>query len=566
MNIILYLCASSKCISLSNFSQLGLSAELLKVLPELGIETPTAIQNKAIPVLLGSDRDFIGLAQTGTGKTAAFGLPLLDVLDTEWDAIQAVILAPTRELAQQIANGLKDFSRYKKGLRIECVYGGAPIANQIKALKRQTHVVVATPGRLIDLAKRKALRLDSINYVILDEADEMMNMGFKEELNQILAFTPTSKTTWLFSATMPPAIRRISSDYMNNPYEVAIKSKSDINENISHQYVLVKSTDKTDAIVRIIDAEQDFFGIIFCKTKVDTERLAQDLMKQNCMAEALNGDLTQRQRDVVMNRFKKRDIQVLVATDVAARGIDVDNVTHVLHHRLPDETEFYTHRSGRTARAGKKGISLTLATKGDMKKINLLEEKLKIEFEKKLIPTPTSIVSTKIVDWAHSLANLQVSERLESDLLNQVHGTLSGMSKDELIDKLISVELSKIKSSGNQKDLNVYDQKSVANQKGHQTPSDMHRYYINIGTMDGASAKDIKELICDVVRLKDEHLGKITLKTKSSFFEVNSKFSKAVTQKFNGLLVNNREIRVNRDEDSPQMTKKRRSPRKKSRR
>jgi ATP-dependent RNA helicase DeaD len=316
---------------LESFDHLGLSAPILKAIGQLGFETPTEIQNQAIPVLLEGNRDFIGLAQTGTGKTAAFGLPLLDLLDPNESHIQALILAPTRELGQQIAQQMALFAGQIKGLKTVAVYGGASISDQMRQLRSPCHVVIATPGRLIDLAKRKALKLDQIKYLVLDEADEMLNMGFKEELDTILEFTPDTKQTWLFSATMPSEIRRMVKQYMEDPFEVRIDPGTSVNVNIEHQYALVRHTDKLEAMCRFLDLDPDLYGVVFCRTKRDTQNLAEDLLKEGYRADALHGDLSQHQRDRVMQRFKRRELQVLIATDVAARGIDVNDLTHVFH-------------------------------------------------------------------------------------------------------------------------------------------------------------------------------------------------------------------------------------------
>lgn len=534
---------------MSKFSDLGLSESIQKVLPELGIETPTDIQTRSIPLLLQSHQDFIGLAQTGTGKTAAFGLPLIDILDDDSSSIQALILAPTRELAQQIAAGITGFAKYKPSIKIECVYGGAAIMNQIKALKRKVHIVVATPGRLIDLVNRKALKLDAITHVVLDEADEMMNMGFKEELNKILAFTPESKSTWLFSATMPRAIRSIAENYMKNPTEVAVSSGGEINRGISHQFVVVKGTNKTEALARIIDAEIDLFGIVFCRTKMDTETLAQDLTQLGYLAEPLNGDLTQRQRDVVMKRFKSRSIQLLVATDVAARGIDVDDLTHVIHHRLPDELEFYTHRSGRTARAGKKGISLTLATKSDLGKIRMIEKRLKVSFEKQLIPTASSIVNSKVLRLMQTIAETEIGTGLDKEVWDEVSGFFTDMSKEDLLNKLLAMEMGKLKIKAGSSDINLHEDSGERQNQKEPAAKDMNRFFMNLGAMDDASKADIVELIVDVGEVSESDIGSVSIQNKCTFFEVKHKHAKTLGAKFDGLMVNGRELRVNLDDE-----------------
>jgi len=343
---------------LSTFKELGLSEEILRRLEEMEFHTPSDIQRESIPQLLEGDRDFIGLAQTGTGKTAAFGLPLLEMVDPKERHTQGLVLAPTRELGRQIAEQLGKFSKYMKGLKVLPVYGGAAIVNQIKDLKKPTHIIIATPGRLIDLIKRKAVKLDQLEFLVLDEADEMVSMGFKEELDEILSYTPETKQTWLFSATMAKEIKRIVDKYMDDPIEVKINSEDKVNKNIKHQFAVTRNSDKTEALTRMLDMDADMRGVVFCRTRRDTQELAESLLKKGYAADALHGDLSQQQRDRVMGRFKKHALQVLIATDVAARGIDVDDLTHVFHFNLPDEDAYYTHRSGRTARAGKKGISM----------------------------------------------------------------------------------------------------------------------------------------------------------------------------------------------------------------
>ena len=352
-----------------SFIQLGLSDEVLKVLSELGFENPTDIQKQAIPFLIQGNNDFIGLAQTGTGKTAAFGLPLIERIDHTAKHTQALVLAPTRELGQQIAEQLNIYSKYLHKLNVLPVYGGAAITNQIKALKKPQHIIIATPGRLIDLIKRKAVKLDQLDYLILDEADEMLNMGFKEDIDKILSYTPEDKLTWLFSATMPDYIKKIVKKYMEDPIEVRINAEDLVNTNIEHEYVVVRQSDKTEALTRIIDINPDIRSVVFCRTKRDTQELSEKLLAKNYKADAIHGDLSQSQRDRVMKRFKSHNVQILCATDVAARGIDVSDLTHVIHYTLPDDSSYYTHRSGRTARAGKKGVSLALVNGRETGKI-----------------------------------------------------------------------------------------------------------------------------------------------------------------------------------------------------
>lgn len=429
---------------MDSFDTLGLSAPILKAIGQLGFDTPTDIQRQAIPHLLQGDRDFIGLAQTGTGKTAAFGLPLLDHLDPSDDSVQALILAPTRELGQQIAEQIDLFSKHLKGIKSVAVYGGANISTQITQLKRPRHVVIATPGRLIDLVKRKALKLDQIKYLVLDEADEMLNMGFKDELDTILEFTPDTKKTWLFSATMPREIRRMVKQYMESPFEVSVDPKTTVNANIEHKYAVVKQSDKTEAMARFLELEPDLYGVVFCRTRRDTQALAEDLLKMGFRADALHGEMSQPQRDRVMNRFKSRDLQVLVATDVAARGIDVNDLTHVFHHSLPSEQAYYTHRSGRTARAGKKGISLAFISNREKGYINRMAREMDISFEAIDVPGSEEIVQARLMKWAQDVLDQKAFHKVPFDLMMQMNLLFEETPKDELIARLVARELSRL--------------------------------------------------------------------------------------------------------------------------
>ena len=430
--------------ALDSFDTLGLSAPILKAIGQLGYDTPTEIQSQAIPHLLQGDQDFIGLAQTGTGKTAAFGLPLLDHLDASDDSVQALILAPTRELGQQIAEQIELFAKNLKGIRSIAVYGGANISTQITQLKRPRHVVIATPGRLIDLVKRKALKLDQIKYLVLDEADEMLNMGFKDELDTILEFTPDSKKTWLFSATMPREIRRLVKQYMDSPFEVSVDPKTTVNANIEHKYVIVKQSDKTEAMARFLELEPELYGVVFCRTRRETQALAEDLLKMGFRADALHGEMTQQQRDRVMKRFKDRNLQVLVATDVAARGIDVNDLTHVFHHSLPTEKAYYTHRSGRTARAGKKGISLAFISNREKGYISRMSREMDISFEPVEVPGSEEIVQARLMKWAQVVLDQKAFDKVPFDLIVQMNLLFEETSKDELIARLVAGELERL--------------------------------------------------------------------------------------------------------------------------
>ncbi len=426
---------------MTTFKQLGLSESILKVLTELGFESPTAIQEEAIPQLLSGFQDMIGLAQTGTGKTAAFGLPLLDKINPSDPATQGLILAPTRELGKQIAEQLAIFSKYMDKVNVLAVYGGAPIMNQIKALRKPQQIIIATPGRLIDLINRKAVKLGELKYLVLDEADEMLNMGFKEDLDTILGYTPQEKLTWLFSATMPRQIKSIVDRYMDDPIEVKVNTKNEVNANIEHLYTIVSRANKTEALTRFLDMDEGMRGVVFCRTRRDTQDLAEHLMKRGYLADALHGDLSQAQRDRVMGRFKKHALQVLIATDVAARGIDVNDLTHVFHFTLPDETAYYTHRSGRTARAGKKGTSISFVNGRESYRIKRLERELNIDMGQVKVPNTSDIKTVRIKAWTQKVNDVATDGIEDSPLSQMTKQEFSELSKDDLINKLIAIKL-----------------------------------------------------------------------------------------------------------------------------
>lgn len=437
---------------MQSFQQLGLSDNILKGLQSLGFETPTPIQAEAIPHLLYGEKDFIGLAQTGTGKTAAFGLPLLELMDPDAPVTQALILAPTRELGQQIAQQIDLFCKFLPKINVLAVYGGASISNQIKDLRSPRQIIIATPGRLIDLINRKKIKLDQVKYVILDEADEMLNMGFKEDLDTILSHTPADKRTWLFSATMPSGIRSIVKRYMDNPVEAKVNTKNEVNTNITHRFAVVKNANKMEALTRFVDMDPNMRALVFCRTRRETQELAETLMTKSYRVDAIHGDLSQQQRDRVLKRFKANELQLLIATDVASRGIDVQDLTHVFHHTLPDDLTQYTHRSGRTARAGRKGTSIALVNGREMARINRLTSQLKISFEKITIPDYSNIAETRITQWSKHIAQ-NGKGVIDPKLMNKVKSIFADLSKEELIEKLVLTEFSSMQSS-DQGDLN----------------------------------------------------------------------------------------------------------------
>lgn len=545
---------------MNSFTQLGLSPALLSTLDELGFTQPTDIQAQAIPQLLEAENDFIGLAQTGTGKTAAFGLPLLEKVNPNNPVTQALILSPTRELGQQIAEQIKIFAKKVKGLRIEVVYGGASIINQIRALKPAPHIVIATPGRLIDLVNRKALKLDSIEYLVLDEADEMLNMGFRDELDTILEFTPDEKVTWLFSATMPADIRRLTKKYMSNPSEVSIAHNTKVNENIVHQYTLVRASDKTEALCRFIDFNPDLYGLVFCRTRSDTQRVATELIERGYMAEALHGDLSQQQRDRVMKHFKSKYMKLLVATDVAARGIDVNELTHVFHYNLPDDTEYYTHRSGRTARAGLKGISLALITNSDRRKIKFLEHKLNISFQKEKVPTAQQVIGNKVQEWANGIIETEDCSIVNPDLQARAEASLAHLSHSELIERLLALELKKIGNTNTDRDLNDTSkpvrERGERGERGRGGNSQFSQFFINVGSIDDIRKGELLRFLCDTTGLSKSQIGNITLLKRHAYFEIERNNAIGIEAKFRKTVVNGRNIRVNKENNSHPQHKK----------
>jgi len=531
---------------LNNFKKLGLSQSVIEVLDQLGFVNPTPVQEKAIPILLSKDpTDFIGLAQTGTGKTAAFGLPLIDLIDTADKATQALIMAPTRELGQQTAQHLNAFSQNNKNLNIEVVYGGAAITNQIKALKKPVQIVVATPGRLLDLIKRKVINLESVRYVVLDEADEMLNMGFKEDIDKILSYTREDRVTWLFSATMPPEIRKIIKKYMDSPQEVSINVEEKSNKDISHKFVTTKTANKIPALRRFLDIQPDMRGIMFCRTKRETQQISDDLSNQGYGVEALHGDLSQAQRDAVMKRFKTRSMQLLIATDVAARGIDVNDLTHVLHHTLPDQLDGYTHRSGRTGRAGKKGVSLAFINPREGRKITALEKKINVRFERIEVPSKEELKSSRINNWANLIINTRVDDQAEN-ILHDLHGQFAHLSKEDLLKRLITTQLDHLMvEKGEESDLN----ESYGGSHDKRKKNGYQRYFVNIGMIDGVTKADLIHFLSDVSGIDRKFFEELSLQKNCAFFNVDSAHDKGLSQHFNGIEIEGRHIRVNKDDE-----------------
>jgi len=536
---------------LKNFEALGLTQPLLDGLAEMGFENPTEIQQQAIPILLKHDGDFIGLAQTGTGKTAAFGIPLLELMDTNSKDTQALILAPTRELAQQICRQIEAMSQKMGRLNVVPVFGGANIMGQIKDIRRGAQVIVATPGRLMDLMKRREIKLDALKFLILDEADEMLNMGFREDIDFILSKTDVGRNIWLFSATMAKEIKKIVDTYMKNPEEVRINREEIVNTNISHQYVQLKARDKTEALRRMLDFDQDMFGVVFCRTKRDTQQVADELNNNGYSTEALHGDMSQAQRDAAMKRFRNKNLKLLIATDVAARGIDVEDITHVIHFALPDDPEFYAHRSGRTARAGKKGESIALITKGDMRKLKYMESKLSIKFDRGEIPALEAITQKRIGRWTENLKAQTVNEKITDELFEEVKASLADVTKDELIGKFLTKEFNSIYKRNSITDLNDHskDREDSGEYRERKPRSrgkeeGMKTYFINLGRKDEMNKGALLGFVCDVTGITGNDIGRIVLDGAHSFMDVKEEVAPQM-EKLNAAERNGRELRAN---------------------
>lgn len=532
---------------MTTFKDLGLNEDLLKGIEELGFINPTPIQLQAIPQLISADSDLLGLAQTGTGKTAAFGLPLLEKIDIEKNIIQGIIICPTRELCLQITEDLKKFSKYYGQLRILSVYGGASIRDQIRELRKGIQIVVATAGRMIDIIQRGEIKLDAVKYVVLDEADEMLNMGFKEDIHHILSFTPEEKNTWLFSATMPKEIRHIANQFMDNPIEVTVGAKNTTNENIEHQFYLVRSRDRYTTLKRMVDVNPQIYGIIFTRTKADAQEIAEQLIKDKYNADALHGDLTQQQRDKVMGRFRDKSLQLLVATDVAARGIDVDDITHVINYSLPDDNESYTHRSGRTARAGKKGICMSIIHIKEQHRITDLERMTKTKFIRSKIPTGLEVCEAQLMNIIHQIHEIRVDEEQVAKFIPTAIEEFQDLSKEELIKKLISQEFNHfLDYYKDAPDLNLIENQRRDNDKRNQERGDKQytRLHINVGYDEGTTNANLLELVDSVAGIFKRKVGKIMIKPTFSYFEIEAYEAERCIQRLNNYKIGRKSVKV----------------------
>ncbi len=530
-----------------NFYSFGFKDEIIRAIDQLGFEHATRIQEKAIPLMLTDDTDIIGLAQTGTGKTAAFGLPLVQLVDFKSKKTQGLILCPTRELCLQITGDLKLFARHIPNARIAAVYGGAAIRDQITLIKKGAQIIVATPGRLLDLMNRKVIKLGRVTYAILDEADEMLNMGFQEDIDDILERTPADKRTWLFSATMPNAAAKIADTYMTRPVTITAGSRNKAADNISHACYVIKEKNRYPALKRMIDYIPDIFGLIFCRTRKETQAVADKLMKDGYNAEALHGDLSQMQRDHVMKKFRERTLQLLVATDVAARGLDVDDITHVINYNLPDEPDRYTHRSGRTARAGKSGISIVLVNTREVRRIKGLESQSGIRFEYKKIPSGRAVCEKQLFAMVERMVSAEVNNKEIDNYLPPVFETLSALSKEELIRRFVSAEFNRfLDYYRGAEDINVKVKKrqTKADKAKHRLGSNIQRFFLNVGRLDNIKEGAIVRLVCDKSGISSKKLGRIELKREFSFFDVEKNVAKKVLKSLKGVTLDGRKIHV----------------------
>jgi ATP-dependent RNA helicase DeaD len=536
---------------MNKFEQLGLSESLQRAIIDLGFENPTEVQEKAIPLLLEQDIDLVALAQTGTGKTAAFGFPVIQKIDANNRNTQALILSPTRELCLQITNEIKNYSKYEKGINVVAVYGGASITDQARDIKRGAQIIVATPGRMQDMINRGLVNITQINYCILDEADEMLNMGFYEDIVNILSTTPDEKSTWLFSATMPAEVARIAKQFMHNPVEITVGAKNSGSATVSHEFYLVNARDRYEALKRLADANPDIFSVVFCRTKRDTQAVAEKLIEDGYSAAALHGDLSQAQRDGVMKSFRGRQIQMLVATDVAARGIDVDNITHVVNYQLPDEIETYNHRSGRTGRAGKLGTSIVIVTKSEIRKISSIERIIKQKFEEKTIPSGIEICEIQLLHLANKIKDTEVDHEIDN-YLPAINNVLEGLSKEELIKKMVSVEFNRFinyykktrdlssQSSGSERrERDDRDGAPRENNNGGAT-----RYFVNIGSRDNFDWMSLKDYLKETLDLGRDDVFKVDVKEGFSFFNTDPEHTDKVMEILNNVQLEGRRINV----------------------
>lgn len=569
----------------TTFENIGINTNILKAITELGFDAPMPIQEKVIPVLLENKGDLVGLAQTGTGKTAAFGLPIIQLADPDKKTTQAIILAPTRELCLQITGDLRNFSKYIPKLQVEPVYGGADIEKQIRAIKKGAHIIVATPGRMNDLLNyKKVIDLSELETVVLDEADEMLNMGFRDELDAILDQTPDSKNVLLFSATMPREVLEISSNYMTNPVEITIGVQNSGSDNVEHVYYKINARDRYLALKRIVDYYPGMYSIIFCRTREETKEVADRLIQDGYNADALHGDLSQSQRESIMNRFRIRHLQILVATDVAARGLDVKDITHVINYNLPDDDDVYNHRSGRTGRAGQKGISISLVSEREQRRIRFIESKIKRKFSRSRIHDSREICENQLLHMIERLLETNTEHRALESILPKINAKLEHLEKDELVKLFVSREFSSLlEYYRDARDLNPAEERTRTSRQtagtdrartgagsgrriqqtdksGRKPEEGFTRYSINLGYRDNLTPAELIGLINRCTRKKNIDIGKIDLMNSWSFFEIDQKSAPSVMNAFKGMEYNNRQIvvQVSSSSDDSRQTPKRR--------
>ncbi len=540
---------------MKEFREAGLREEIIDAISEMGFVKPTPIQDKTISHLLASKRDLVGLAQTGTGKTAAFGLPIIQRTDPRKRDTQALVLCPTRELCMQITKDFNSYSKYLPGISVAAVYGGASIENQIRALKKGAHIVVGTPGRVLDLVYKQCLILDRISFLVLDEADEMLNMGFKEDLDSILSAATPDRQTLLFSATMPREIAQIAKNYMKDPEEISAGQKNVAAENVEHYYYLVHARDRYLALKRIADVNPDIYGIIFCRTREETQEVADKLIADGYNADALHGNLSQAQRDQVMNRFRTGHLQLLVATDVAARGLDVNNLSHVINYNLPDDPDIYLHRSGRTGRAGKSGISISVVHMKEKSKLRMIEQRSKIMFEQKKVPGGINICEMQLFNLVDRAVNVEVNKAQIERFLPYIYDKLGELDRDTLIQKFISLEFNRfLEYYKDAPDLNQNIQSVKNNSRDRNTDSfsaqrqgkkgNFSRFFINAGSRDGLDKPAMIKLIATHLRNRDIEIGKVDLMKNFSFFEIDSSYDRDTLKAFSGAEFKGRPLNV----------------------
>lgn len=542
---------------MKTFEELGVAPNIVRAITEMGYENPMPVQEEVIPYLLGNDNEVIALAQTGTGKTAAFGLPILQQIEINNVQPQAVILCPTRELCLQIADDLNDYSKYIDRLKVLPVYGGSSIESQIRSLKRGVHVIVATPGRLIDLINRRTVDLQYVKNVILDEADEMLNMGFTESIDEILSHIPESRNMLLFSATMPNGIAKITKKYMRNPHEIIIGKKNEGAKNVKHIYYMVNARDKYLVLKRLADFNPNIYGIIFCRTRKETQEIADLLIKDGYSADSLHGDLSQAQRDYVMQKFRLRNIQLLVATDVAARGLDVDDLTHVINYGLPDDIESYTHRSGRTGRAGKTGTSIAIIHLKEKHKVREIEKIINKKFEVGEIPSGKQICEKQLFNFIDQLEKVKVNDDEIKDILPSIFRKLDWLDKEDIIKRLISLEFNRLidyyqdadeietpQERNSRNERSSLGQQRSGKSTGRASEKGYARLFINLGKMDGIGPQNIIGLLNDNISGKKVSIGRIDLMKNFSFFEVKENDMNRVIQSLDGIKISGRRVAV----------------------